>query len=54
MVSEEEQRELHHFETEKSLTYIYRYVKRLEDWEAQDYVIQNILDMIPKDIKDNK
>lgn len=53
-MSEEEQRELHHFETERALIEIYHYVKQLEDWEAYDSVVEDILAMIPDDIKENE
>lgn len=49
-MTEAELRELHHFEAEQALTEIKNYVAQLEEWEAQDYVVWDILALIPDDI----
>lgn len=49
-MSPDDFRELHHFEAEQALSNIKAYINNLEDWEAQEYVIADLLEMIPEDI----
>lgn len=50
-MTEEEMRELHHFETEQALTNIYRYVHDAYFEYGDELDHETILAMIPEDIK---